>query len=176
MSKTSLRYARALALVISEKAAVADLKDTADNLDLLAEVFTLNDVQDFFANPRIAITTKENVVAKIFGGNNTPLENFLKLIVHNDRITEIVAIAESFRAVLNESAGVATAQIESANELDEKQILDLTAALRKMTNREIAVETRINPQILGGVKIFLGDELVDLSLSGKLRQLQKVLN
>ncbi|MFA6457943.1 MAG: ATP synthase F1 subunit delta [Patescibacteria group bacterium] len=176
MSKTSLRYARALALALGEKVSVAELKETAENLDLAAEVLSEKTAQNFFANSRIATVEKEKVVTKVFGKAGEKFENFLKLVVHHGRMSEIAGIAESFRAVLNESGGVATALIESARVLDEKELRGLAAALRKMTGREIAVEPRVNAQILGGVKILLGDELIDLSLTGKLSRLQKALN
>ncbi|MCF7845961.1 MAG: ATP synthase F1 subunit delta [Candidatus Peribacteraceae bacterium] len=176
MSKISLRYARALALALGEKAAAEDLKGTADNLDLAATVLGADQAQDFFANPRVEASEKEKVTAKTFSKLGKTLENFLKLVVQHGRVSEVSAIAASFRAVLNESAGIATAIVESASELEEKEIRSLTNALKKMTGGEVAIETRTDPKILGGVRVVIGDELVDLSLAGKLSRLQKALN
>ena len=176
MSKISLRYARALALALGEKATVEELKTTAEYLDLAAEVLSTKAAQNFFADPNIETSAKEKIASKIFGKCGEKVENFLKLIIRNGKISEIEDISESFRAVLSESAGVTTAVITSSNELAEKEIQNLATALRKMTNREIAIETQVNSEILGGVKILLGDEVIDLSLAGKLGQLQKALN
>ena len=176
MSKTSLRYARALALALGEKTPVAELKMAAENLDLAAEVLMQGTAQKFFSNPKIATGDKEKVIAKTFAKLGEKMVNFLRLVARFEKISEIKNIAASFRSVLNESAGVATALIESATALNEKEIRDLTVALKKMTGREVAVETKIDAKILGGVKIILGDELIDLSLAGQLNRLQKALN
>ena len=176
MSKTSLRYARALALALGEKAPAAELKEVADELDLAAEVLSAKNIQSFFANPKVETANKEKVVVKVFAKFSEKIINLLRLIVRFEKTSEIENIATSFRAVLNESAGIATATIESASKLDEKEIVNLAAALKKMTGSEVAVETKVEPKILGGVKVILGDELIDLSLLGKLGRLQKALS
>ena len=174
MSKTSLRYARALALAL-ETAPVAELTEAAGNLDLAAEVLGAEESRKFFANPRVATEEKEKVIVQVFAKADEKLVNFLRLIVRFEKMPELANLAASFRTVLNESAGVATATIESATKLDAEEIVKLTAALSKMTGREVAVETRVNAELLGGVKITIGDELIDLSLTGKLGRLRQEL-
>ncbi|MFH0776687.1 MAG: ATP synthase F1 subunit delta [Patescibacteria group bacterium] len=176
MSKISLRYARALALALGERAAVADLKNTADELDLAAEVLTNQEAQRFFANPKINLDSKTRVTETTFRKMSGPVKNLLSLIVRFEKMREIGAIAQSFRVVIAEQTGLATAKIESAQPLEKKQLESLTAALRKMTGQEVTIETSQNPALLSGLKVFVGDELIDLSLAGKLHQLQKALN
>ncbi|MFH1545996.1 MAG: ATP synthase F1 subunit delta [Patescibacteria group bacterium] len=173
MTKISLRYARALLLAIGEN--TKDLEAAAENLDVAAEVLDEGRMQEFFANPRVAAITKENLIGKAFS-QNPPISNLLKLAARNGKIREIKNIAASFRAVLSEAAGVAVAKIESAIPLNEQQIAGLTAALRKLTGKEVTVEVTENAKLLGGVKVFLGDELIDLSLAGKLKKMRKVLS
>ncbi len=173
MSKTSLRYARALLLAIGEDA--GKLEEAAANLDTAAEVLSEEKIREFFANPQISAEAKGNLIEKTFSKDKT-ITNLLKLVAQNRKIKEIKNIAESFRAVLSEAAGVATAKIESATPLNEKQIEDLTAALKKMTGKEVAIETSENKKLLGGVRIHLGDEMIDLSLAGKLGKLGKILS
>lgn len=171
MSKVSLRYARALLLASDQK----NLEELADDLDTTAEAFGEEQVIQFLENPRTSEEAKEKLIKKVFAGN-TLLVNFLKLIVQNKKIREIENIAESFRMVLSEAAGVATARIESAAPLEKKQIAELSAALKKFTGKEIATEVEENPDLIGGVKIHLGDEMIDLSLAGRLGKLGKVLS
>ena len=173
MTKISLRYARALLLAIGEN--TKDLEVAAENLDLAAEVLDEGRMQEFFANPRVAAVTKEKLIEKAFS-QNLSISNLLKLAARNGKIREIKNIAASFHAVLSEAAGVAVAKIESAIPLNEQQIADLTAALQKLTGKEVAVEVAENAKLLGGVKVFLGDELIDLSLAGKLKKMRKVLS
>lgn len=170
MTKVSLLYARALLLAIGEN--VKDLEAAAEQLDLAAEVLSEQKVQEFFARPQVVASTKENLIKKTFS-QNPPILNLLKLVARNGKIREIKNIAASFRAVLSEAAGVATAKIESATPLAEKQIEELAAALQKLTGKKIAAEAAENPELLGGVKVTLGDELIDLSLAGKLKKMER---
>jgi F-type H+-transporting ATPase subunit delta len=171
MTKVSLRYARALLLAADQKV----LENLAENLEVAAQVLSETKVSEFLEDPQTSKTAKENLIEKAFGGDLL-LKNFLKLVVKNGKIRELRYMTESFRTVLSEAAGVATAKIESAAPLDEKQLSELTAALRKFTGKEITTSVTENPKLLGGLKIYLGDEMIDLSLAGRLRKLEKVLN
>jgi len=171
MTKVSLRYARALLLAADQKV----LEDLAENLDVVAKVLSETRTLEFLEDPQTDKTAKENLIEKAFG-SDLLLKNFLKLVVKNSKVRELHHIAESFRTVLSEAAGVATAEIESAAPLEDKQLIELTAALRKFTGKEITTSVTKNPKLLGGLKIYLGDELIDLSLAGKLKKLEKVLD
>ena len=173
MSKISLRYSRALLIAVGEDA--KDLEEVAENLDIAAEVLNEEQIVKFFGDPQVSKNKKEQLIEKAFG-KNVLFSNFLKLVVRNGKTQEIKNIAESFRIILSEAAGVATAKVESAIPLAEEQIVELTAALRKFTGKEVAIEVEKNPKLLSGVKINLGDELIDLSLAGKLQKLRKVLS
>jgi F-type H+-transporting ATPase subunit delta len=60
--------------------------------------------------------------------------------------------------------------------LDKTQLEKITAALKKMTGKEITMETSENPALIGGIKITIGDEMIDLSTAGKLRNLAQALS
>ncbi|MCF7836966.1 ATP synthase F1 subunit delta [Candidatus Gracilibacteria bacterium] len=166
-----MRYARGLLLAAGEK----NLEELAENLDIAAEVLSEERVAEFLGDPQTSENTKAELIEKAFA-DNPLLINLLKIVVNNRKVREIGNIAESFRTVLSEAAGVATAEIESATPLAEKQLSELTAALRKFTGKDVTTNVTENPKLLGGVKIYLGDELIDLSLAGKLRKLEKVLS
>ncbi|MFH1375679.1 MAG: ATP synthase F1 subunit delta [Patescibacteria group bacterium] len=173
MTKISLRYARALLLATGEQ--VEDLKKVADDLDIVAEVLVQAEAQSFLTSPEVTVAQKDQLIDKAFGQLNKASRNFLKLVIKNGKVRAITEIAESFRAVVAETAGLVTAKVESATPLEEAQIQDLIAALQKMTGKEVAIETSENPRLLGGVKVLLGDEVIDLSLAGKLQKLGQTL-
>ncbi|MCK5472171.1 ATP synthase F1 subunit delta [Candidatus Gracilibacteria bacterium] len=173
MSKISLRYARALLLATSED--TKSLEKAAKNLDIAAEVLSKKRMEEFFRDPQISKNEKEQLIEKALGADPL-LSNFLKLVVRNGKTREIKNIAESFRVILSEIAGVATAKIESTIPLKEQQIAELSSALKKLTGKEVTVEVVENTKLLGGMKVFLGDELIDLSLAGKLKKMRKVLS
>jgi len=173
MSKISLRYSRALFTALGSNAKT--LQSAAEELDLAAEVLGSTEAQDFFANPRVEETKKIKALEKTFGDAKKEILNILKLLVQNRKMSEVKAVAESFRQVIAE-AGVITAQVESAVKLEKTQLEKITAALKKMTGKEITVETTTNPALIGGLRISLGDEVIDLSTAGKLRNLAQTLS
>ena len=174
MTKISLRYARALLLATGDQG--EDLQKTAADLDTVAEALSQPETQTFLTSPEVTLAQKNQLVEKTFGELNKALLNFLKLIVVNGKIRELANIAVSFRDVVAETAGLTTATIESPVPLQEQQVKDLTAALKKMTGQVITVEVTENPRLLGGVKVLLGDEVLDLSLAGKLQKLNQALS
>ncbi|MDD3066634.1 MAG: ATP synthase F1 subunit delta [Candidatus Gracilibacteria bacterium] len=173
MSKISLRYSRALFTALGSNAKT--LQSAAEELDLAAEVIGSSEAQDFFANPRVEEAKKIKALEKTFGDAKKEILNTLKLLAQNGKMSEVKAVAESFQRVIAE-AGVVSAKIESAVKLDKTQLEKITAALKKMTGKEITVETSENPALIGGIRISLGDEVIDLSTAGKLSKLAQTLS
>lgn len=173
MSKVSLRYSRALFTALGSNVKV--LQAAAAELEVAAEVLGSKEAQDFFANPRVEEAKKIKALEKTFGEVKKEILNTLKLLAQNGKMSEVAAVAESFSRVIAE-AGVVAAQVESAVKLDKTQLEKITAALKKMTGKEINVETSENPALIGGIRISLGDEVIDLSTAGKLRKLAQTLN
>lgn len=174
VTKISLCYSRALLKAVG-KNNVDDLQKTADHLDIAAEVFGEDKIKTFFENQDVAQNEKETLIEKGFK-NNHLLVNFLKLVVTNKKVRELKNIAESFRVVLSEIANIATAKIESAKPLSKKQVEELTTALKKMTGKKITTIFSENSKLLGGVRVTLGDEVLDFSLTSRLQELGEVLS
>lgn len=174
MTKISLRYARALLLATGDQ--IEELKKVADDLDTATEVLSQEEAQSFLTSPEVQAAPKDQLIDKAFGQLSKTLRNFLKLVIKNNKTRAIVEIAASFRVVVAETAGLATAKIESSTPLEESQIKDLAGALQKMTGKEVAIEASENSKLLGGVKVLLGDEVIDLSLSDKLAKLNQVIS
>lgn len=174
MSKVSLRYARALSVACGKDS--KPLQELNAQLKVAAEVLLSQTSQSFFANPRIKKNLKTKVIDKAFAAAEPNLINLLKVVVQNNRISEILNITKDFEIILAETTGLIRAKIETAKTLDSKLLDKLTAAIEKLTGYEVRTESLLNPLLLGGVKITLGnDEVIDLSLLGKLNKLSKAL-
>ncbi len=173
MSKASLCYSRALLIAAGENS--DKLESLASDLDTAAAVLADPRISEYFNAPQVTDLEKEQLVDKAFEGDIL-ITNFLKPVVRGGKIRELKNMAESFRSILSETAGVATAKIESATPLPADQIEELSAALRKFTGKKITVETTENKDLIGGVKIHLGDEVIDFSLARKLGNLAKTLS
>jgi F-type H+-transporting ATPase subunit delta len=101
--------------------------------------------------------------------------NFLKLLIENDRLAALPEIARQFRILKNQSEGVADCLIESAFPMNESQVADLLAALSKKFALKLKPEVRVDAGLIGGVRVTVGDHVLDTSVKTRLAQMQAAL-
>lgn len=125
---------------------------------------------EIIKTPKINITEKKAVLQETFGGHiSQTLLNFLKIIIDKNRGTDILDIKRDFDARVDEHHGVVKATVESVVPLTENQLADLTKKMVAMTGKKVDVTTVINPELLGGLVIKLGDRIIDGSVKFKLQ-------
>lgn len=168
------RYASALADVVIK----TDNKETVQS-ELKSWEVLLNANQDLhnaFYNPAIAHNSKERVLEKLIEKSNpsTTTANFLRVLLRNNRLTDIDAINRKFEAVLAERSGEVSASVTSARELSEAEKNELKANLAKLTGgREIKLDYRIDEQIIGGAITRVGSTVYDGSVKTQLELLKQ---
>ena len=120
-------------------------------------------------NPRLDAAAKESLLLSIGGDRFTPeARNFVRVLVEAERIELLPQIAEMFDALKNEAEAVAKATIESAFELDDAQVAQLRAALEKRFGKRIETTLVVNPELIGGARVTVGDAVLDGSVQAKL--------
>lgn len=101
--------------------------------------------------------------------------NFLKMLIENDRLAALPEIARIFRVRKNESEGVADCLIESAFPMSEGQVNELLAALSKKFGLKLKPEVRVDASLIGGVRVTVGDHVLDTSVKTQLGQMHAAL-
>lgn len=101
--------------------------------------------------------------------------NFVQILVHNDRLIALPAIRELFEQLRLEHEGVLEAQIHSAFAIDGTQVNDLVKKLEAKYQRKVRAEVSVDPQLIGGVKIVVGDKVFDATVRGKLDAMSAAL-
>jgi F-type H+-transporting ATPase subunit delta len=120
-------------------------------------------------NPRLDAAAKESLLLSIGGDRfNAQARNFIHVLVEADRVSLLPQIAEMFETLKNEAEATATATIESAMELSDTQVAELKAALEKRFGRKIETTVIVNPDLIGGARITVGDAVLDGSVQAKL--------
>jgi F-type H+-transporting ATPase subunit delta len=169
------RYATALADVVmknGETAAVqAELKSWEEMLN------GNSDLQTAFGNPAIQQQNKEKVLESLLERTkpSKTTSNFLRVLLRNNRLTEIGEINERFDSVLAERSGIISAQITSARPLGEAEKAELKANLERLTGKRVNLTFNINEELIGGVVTRIGSTVYDGSVKSQLQQLKEQL-
>ena len=102
-------------------------------------------------------------------------ENFIRVLAENGRLDLLPEIRTQFHALRNEREGVIEAEVFSAFELTKPQLADLVARLEKKTGRKIKAKVQLDRELIGGIKVLLGDKVIDGSARGQLSALETAL-
>ena len=153
--------------------AAATAKRAADSwlplLDTLAQTVSQPQIASLAADPRLSNQQIFDLISAVARSALAPeLDAFLKLAIENGRLPTLPEVAAQFRRLKNDADGTADCLIESAFELSQAQVDDLVKRLaRKFPNR-LKPEVRLEPQLIGGVRITVGDRVLDGSVQARL--------
>lgn len=156
--------------------AVFKLADETGRLDVwsdwlatLAEVAGNADVRACLGNPQVSAPQLVELVLAGFGGE-PPAEprNLVELLVRNRRLELAPEIRNQFESLKLERQGVIDAEVESAFPLDQTQLAALVAELERRFRRKVRAQVRVAPELIGGARITVGDEVIDGSVRAKL--------
>ena len=101
--------------------------------------------------------------------------NFLGVLARNGRKNQLQSVIRSFRRLAAEHRGETTAEVVTANPLNDDQLAALKQQLRARAGRDVAIETSIDPEILGGIVIKMGSQMIDASIRTKLNRLAEAM-
>ncbi len=148
----------------------------SEMLGALALVAQDERVQRAVADPNLSDAQAAGIFITILSGSLTgEAENFVRVLAENRRINLLPEIREQFEALKNEREGVVEAEVESAFELTEAQVADLVQRLEKKTGRKVRTKVQINRDLIAGVRVVLGDKVIDASARAQLGALESAL-
>lgn len=120
-------------------------------------------------NPRLDSAAKESLLLSIGGDRfNDEGRNFVRVLVEGERVGLLPQIAAMFETLKNEAEATANATIESAFELTDAQVAELKSALEKRFGKKIETTVTVNPGLIGGARVTVGDAVLDGSVQAKL--------
>lgn len=164
-------YAQALLSLARSNDSVEPIaRSTSELLELLKES---DELSAFLSNPLIEAETKKGVLRQILGeAPNQNLKNFLLLLVDRGRISLLAPILRQFQALVRELNQTVLAEVSSAVALSEQQQATIRQKVKALTSaQQVEIETEIDPDLLGGVIIKVGSQVIDASLRGQLRRI-----
>jgi len=158
------------------KASSSDLGGTAVWLDELAALAGDSQLQQFADNPR---TTANQVFDLVAGVVKAQLpdnaKNFLRTVIENGRLSVLPEMAAQFRSLKNAQSGSSDAVVYSAFPIDGAALADLAATLESRFGRKLNVKVELEPALIGGIRVVVGDEVLDTSVKARLEQMKVAL-
>ena len=134
------------------------------------------DVQAYAANPKAGVADVAATLVSMLKSPATPeVTNLVTMLVQNDRVSLLPEIGAQFEVLKNADAGAADASIVSAFEISPQQAAGLVASLEKKFGRKLNPTVTVDPSLIGGVRVVVGDEVLDTSVRAKLQQLHVAL-
>jgi F-type H+-transporting ATPase subunit delta len=148
----------------------------SDMLRFAATIVADPRVAEALENPRLDTAARESLLLSIGGDRfSGAARNFIRVLVDAERVSLLPQIAAMFDTLKNQEEAVATATIESAFELAPAQVDELKAALEKRFGKKIEASVSVNPRLIGGARISVGDSVLDGSVEAKLEAMRAKL-
>jgi F-type H+-transporting ATPase subunit delta len=151
------------------------LPSWSDALSRLAVIVADEAARELVGNPRVSTEVVATVLADAAGQLSAEQRNFVRVLADNERLSVLREIASQFETLRNSLEGVVEAQVSSAFPLSEAQLAEIVATLRAKYGREVKAIVHVDPDLIGGVSIRVGDEVMDASVRSKLAQLAEAL-
>ncbi len=144
-----------------------------DQLTRLGQATTDGSVVRTLENPNVPIESRHKALMAVLGDKGLPkVGNLLGLVLRRRRVDSLGEIAREFRRLYNRRAGIVEATATSALPLADAEVDALRARLEQRTQGKVELEMKVDPQLLGGVQVRIGDLLIDGSVRGRLERLR----
>ena len=171
MEEIAQVYGRSLFEVAREQGKLDELREQlsqfADALDQNRELAV------FFFSPYFSTKEKQEALGHALQGADPALENFLDLLIENHRMPAIFRIRQQYERLWEEENRMLPVEITSAIELDQATTEDLGRKIGERTGHKVKLAARVDPDIIGGIVVRVGNSILDASIRTRLEQLRR---
>jgi F-type H+-transporting ATPase subunit delta len=170
------RYARALLEVTAESGTSDKVLPAVEGLARALEASA--ELMDVFVNPAYGRPQRKTVAEALLaqlGSTDAGLVNLIRLLADRDRLPHLPAIARLYRDMVDERAGRVRGQVTSAIPLGSDALGRLEKTLEKVTQRNVVLESKVDPHVLGGLSARVGSRVFDGTLRSQLEDLRRQL-
>ena len=168
--------ARPYAEALFKAAGVGDQAQFAQQVQALADVAGDAQLRQFADSPKVSAAQVFDLitsVVKAFLGDAA--KNLLRTVIANGRLAAMPEIALQFHALVNSRSGISDATIYSAFAIDAAQLPEVVASLEKRFARKLNASVVVAPELIGGIRVVVGDEVLDTSVQARLEQMKVAL-
>jgi F-type H+-transporting ATPase subunit delta len=171
MEELAKVYARSLFAVARER---DKLDLVREQLAQIADAISANrDLQVFFFSPYFSSAEKQDGLARVLDDADEIVVNFLDLLIEKHRMPVIFRIRADYESMWEQENRMLPVQITSAVELDPATAQSLGETIGERAGRRVTLETRVDPEIIGGIVVRVGNSILDASIRNRLEQLRR---
>lgn len=171
MEEIAQVYARALFEVAQQQ---GDLDEVREQLGQFADALEESrELQTYFFSPYFSTDEKKDGLHRAVDGASEPVMNFLELLVEKHRMPAVFRIRREIDALWREENKLLPVQLTSAIALDDDTVQNLGRTIGERTGRKVDVTATVNPDILGGIVLRVGNSILDASIRNRLESLRK---
>jgi F-type H+-transporting ATPase subunit delta len=153
-----------------------ELVKWSEMLSLIVNVYAAPQFQTAIAGPTVTSSDVENLILAICGERiDGQARNLVQLLVRNGRLSALAEMQKLYEQLKSEDEGVVEANIESAYPLQDQQLEQIVNLLVKRYNKKISPTVGVDPELIGGIKVQVGDKVWDASVRGRLQQMAAAL-
>jgi F-type H+-transporting ATPase subunit delta len=172
--------ARPYAEALLKASANGNAATLAGEIRALGDVAANAQMRSFADNPKV---DSAQVFELLTGVAKTPsgaplgdaAKNLLRAVIDNGRLAALPEIAAQFQALVDARTGVSQATIESAFPIDAAQVAEVKTAMERRFGRKLETSVVVVPELIGGVRVIVGDEVLDTSIRARLEQMRAAL-
>ena len=148
----------------------------AEQVSLLAQVASDPATRQFADSPKALPSQVFDLVNGVAGiVLDAKVANLLQVVIENGRLAALPEIAAQFKALVNARSGSSDALVQSAFAIDDAALAEVVASLEKRFGRKLNARVEIAPELIGGIRVVVGDEVLDTSVKARLEQMKVAL-
>jgi F-type H+-transporting ATPase subunit delta len=171
MEEIAQVYARSLFEVAQEQDKLDDVRERiAQIADALADS---RELQTFYFSPYFSTEEKKKGLDTVLEGADATVQNFLALLIENHRMPALFRIRRELDRMWQEVNKLLPVQITSAVELDEAVTNQIGEEIGRQTGRKVELTSTVDPDVLGGIVVRVGNSILDASIRTRLERLRK---
>ncbi len=171
--------ARPYAEALFKAAAGSDAQALKGQMAALATVAAAPELRQLADNPKVTVDQVFDLVAGVALQKGLSFDakvgNLLRAVLENGRLAALPEIAAQFQSLVNAQSGVSDATVHSAFPIDDAQFAVVMASLEQRFGRKLKGTVQIDPELIGGVRVVVGDEVLDTSVRARLEQMKAAL-
>lgn len=171
MSRAAIRYAKAILETAIAGGKASQVND--DMKSIIAAVNSSADLNAFLASPIITSDLKMNALTEVFKSVEAETKSLFRLLQENKRFEILLAIAIQFNTQYDEMNGVEVAKVTTAFALDAALEAKVLAKVATISDKKITIENIVDPSIIGGFILRIGDKQYNASVANRLQELKR---